>query len=96
MMYTMQQPTQAARLIEDSAVPVGAGEGDYDVRQTGGRRTGGKTRRVRWIGSLWKGKSSTARKEAEKEEVLAVFRELAREFRSEGGVREYVPWKPGW
>jgi hypothetical protein len=66
------------------------------VRQTGGRRTGGRTRIARWIESLWRGKSSTARKEAEKEEVLAVFRELARGSRSEEGVREYVPWKPGW
>ena len=66
------------------------------MRRTGGRRTGGRTRTARWIESLWKGKSSTARKEAEKKEVLAVFRELARGSRSEGGVREDVPWKPGW
>ena len=86
--------------MEDSVVPVGAGEGGYDVRQTGGqaggRRTGGRTRPVRWIKSLWEGKNSTARKEAEKEEVLAVFRALACDPRNDRGVSEYVPWKPGW
>ncbi len=64
--------------------------------RTGGGRTRGGTRTATWIRSWWKGRGSTARREAEKEEVLAVFRALARESRSEGGVREYVPWQPGW
>ncbi len=51
---------------------------------------------MRWIKSLWEGKNSTARKEAEKEEVLAVFRALACDSRNDRGVSEYVPWKPGW
>ena len=46
---------------------------------------------MRWIELLRKATSSTARQEAEKEEVLAVFRALARESRNQGGVREYVP-----
>ena len=51
---------------------------------------------MRWIKSLWEGKNSTARKEAEKEEVLAVFRALASDPRNDRGVHEHVPWKPGW
>jgi hypothetical protein len=46
--------------------------------------------------SLWEGTSTTTREEKQKEEVLAVFRELARESRREGEVREYVPWAPLW
>ncbi len=60
------------------------------------RQTGGRTRAVRWMKSLWEGKYSTARKEAEKEEVLAVFRALASDPRNDRGVSESVPWKPGW
>ncbi len=51
---------------------------------------------MRWIESLWEGTNTTAREEDKKEEVLAVFRELARQSRSEGEVREYVPWQPLW
>ena len=51
---------------------------------------------MRWIESLWEGKNTTAREEDQKEEVLSVFRELAQESRSEGEVREYVPWQPLW
>jgi quinol monooxygenase YgiN len=46
--------------------------------------------------SLWEGASTTNREENRKEEVLAVFRELARESRRERKVREYVPWQPLW
>jgi hypothetical protein len=55
-----------------------------------------RTRTLRWIESLWEGTSTTAREEDHKEEVLAVLRELARESRSQGEVREYVPWQPLW
>ena len=55
-----------------------------------------RVRTVRWIESLWEGKNTTAREEDQKEEVLSVFRELARESRSEGEIREYVPWQPLW
>ena len=51
---------------------------------------------MRWIESLWEGTSTTAREEDQKEEVLSVFRELARLSRSAGEVREYVPWQPLW
>ncbi len=61
-----------------------------------GRRTEARTRTLRWIESLWEGTSTTAREEDQKEEVLAVFRELAGESRSQGEVREYVPWQPLW
>jgi quinol monooxygenase YgiN len=46
--------------------------------------------------ALWEGTSTSAREEDHKEEVLAVFRDLAKESRSERAVREYVPWQPLW
>ncbi len=64
--------------------------------ETDSRRTEAKARTLRWIELLWEGTSTTAREEDKKEEVLAVFRELARESRSKGEVREYVPWQPLW
>jgi hypothetical protein len=66
------------------------------VAETDSRRTEARTRTLRWIESLWEGTSTTAREEEQKEEVLAVFRELARESRREGEIREYVPWQPLW
>jgi hypothetical protein len=66
------------------------------VRETESAATGARTRTVRWIESQWEGTNTTAREEGQKEEVLAVFRELARESRSQGEVREYVPWQPLW
>ena len=66
------------------------------MRETDGGATGARSRTVRWIESLWEGTNTTAREEEKKEEVLAVFRELARESRSKGEVREYVPWQPLW
>jgi hypothetical protein len=44
---------------------------------------------------LWEGANTAALEEARKEEVLAVFRELAKDSKGEG-VREYVPWEPWW
>jgi hypothetical protein len=55
-----------------------------------------RERTARWIESLWEGTNTTSREEDQKEEVLAVFRELAMESRSKGEVREYVPWQPLW
>ena len=46
--------------------------------------------------SLWDGASTTTWEEHQKEEVLAVFRELARESKREGEIHEYVPWQPLW
>jgi hypothetical protein len=83
------------KLYEASIVPVETDEG-HDVTEAESRRTEVRTRTLRWIESLWEGTSTTAREEDQKEEVLAVFRELARESRSEGEVREYVPWQPLW
>jgi hypothetical protein len=83
------------KLYEASIVPVDMDEG-HDVTETDSRRTEARTRTLRWIESLWEGTSTTAREEDLKEEVLAVFRELARESRSGGEVREYVPWQPLW
>ena len=58
--------------------------------------TGARARTVRWIESLWEGTNTTAREEGKKEEVLAMFRDLARRSKSEEEVREYVPWQPLW
>ncbi len=68
----------------------------HSVREADSRRTEARTRTVRWIESMWEGTNTTAREEDQKEEVLAVFRELARESRNQGKVREYVPWQPLW
>ncbi len=76
-------------------VPVEMDEG-HDVRETESGRTEARTRTLRWIESLWEGTSTTAREEDQKEEVLAVFRELARESKSQDRVHEYVPWQPLW
>ncbi len=59
-------------------------------------RAEARRRTLRWIESLWEGTSTSASEENHKEEVLSVFRELARESRSGGEVREYVPWRPLW
>lgn len=66
------------------------------MRETEGGTTEARSRTVRWIEALWEGKNTTAREEEKKDEVLAVFRELVRESRSAGEVREYVPWQPLW
>ena len=66
------------------------------MREAGCETTGVRTRTVRWIESLWEGTNTTAREEDRKEEVLSLFGELARESRSGGEVREYVPWRPLW
>ncbi len=65
--------------------------GEAEIRRAEARR-----RTLRWIESLWEGTSTSASEENHKEEVLSVFRELARESRSGGEVREYVPWRPLW
>jgi hypothetical protein len=66
------------------------------VRGTDGEKTRARERSLRWMEALWEGTSTTASEENQKEEVLAVFRALVRESRSEREVREYVPWQPLW
>jgi hypothetical protein len=66
------------------------------VKEAESKSTGLRKRNLRWMESLWEGTATTAREEDEKEEVLAVFRELVRESKSEREVREYVPWHPLW
>ena len=96
MTYTMHQHGQTARLMARLLWHPWKWTRGHDVTETDSRRTEARTRTLRWIESLWEGTSTTAREEDQKEEVLAVFRELARESRSEGEVREYVPWQPLW
>lgn len=77
------------------AIPVQLNEG-HGVREGEVRRAEARTRTLLWIESLWEGASTTAREEDQKEAILAVFRELARQSREEAKVREYVPWQPLW
>ena len=72
------------------------GREDYGVRDTGSERSEARTRSLRWMETLWEGTSTTAREENHKDEVLAVFHELARESKRGGKIREYVPWQPLW
>jgi hypothetical protein len=66
------------------------------MRETDTEKARARERNLRWMEALWEGTSTSAREEDHKEEVLAVFRGLARESRSERMVREYVPWQPLW
>ena len=66
------------------------------MRETDVEKAKARERNLRWIESLWEGTSTSAKEEDQKEEVLAVFRALVRESRSEREVREYVPWQPLW
>jgi len=66
------------------------------MRDTDREKIKARERNLRWMEALWEGTSTAAREEDQKEEVLAVFRELVRESRSEREVREYVPWQPLW
>ena len=54
-----------------------------------------RPRSLRWMEMLWEGANTTALEEDRKEEVLAVFRELARDSKG-WEVREYVSWEPRW
>ena len=51
---------------------------------TASERTDARTRSLRWMEPLWEGTSTTAREENHKEEVLALFCELARESKRGG------------
>ena len=66
------------------------------MREGDSAGTGIRKRNLRWMESLWEGTATTAREEDQKEEVLALFRELVMESKSEREVREYVPWQPLW
>jgi hypothetical protein len=66
------------------------------MRDTDREKARTRERNLRWMEALWEGTSTSAKEEDHKEEVLAVFRALVRESRSEREVREYVPWQPLW
>jgi hypothetical protein len=66
------------------------------MRETDIEKARDRERNLRWMEALWEGTSTSAKEENQKEEVLAVFRALVRESRSEREVREYVPWQPLW
>jgi hypothetical protein len=81
---------------KDSVVTCATEARSHAVRKTESEGSKARTRSLHWMKSLWEGTGTTAREEDRKEEVLAVFRELARESRHEREVREYVPWAPLW
>ena len=66
------------------------------MRETDIEKARDRERNLRWMEALWEGTSTSAKEEDQKEEVLAVFRDLVRESRNEREVREYVPWQPLW
>jgi hypothetical protein len=66
------------------------------MRETDVEKARARERNLRWMEALWEGTSTSAKEEDQKEEVLAVFRDLARVSRNEREVREYVPWQPLW
>ena len=66
------------------------------MRETDLEKARARERNLRWMEALWEGTSTSAKEEDQKEEVLAVFRDLAAESRNEREVREYVPWQPLW
>jgi hypothetical protein len=66
------------------------------MRETDTEKARARERNLRWMEALWDGSSTSAMEEVQKDEVLAMFRDLARESRSERAVREYVPWQPLW
>ena len=59
------------------------------------KRSAARTRSLRWMAMLYEGVNTTELEENRKEEVLAVFRELARDSKGME-VREYAPWEPRW
>jgi hypothetical protein len=66
------------------------------MRETDVEKARDRERNLRWMEALWEGTSTSAKEEDHKEKVLAVFRDLVSESRSERTVREYVPWQPLW
>ena len=67
----------------------------WGVSEVESKSSAARTRSLRWMELLWEGANTVALEEDRKEEVLAVFRELARDSKGVE-VREYVPWEPRW
>jgi hypothetical protein len=65
------------------------------VSEVESKSSAARMRSLRWMEMLCEGANTTALEENRKEEVLAVFRELARDSKG-GEVHEYVPWEPLW
>jgi hypothetical protein len=59
-------------------------------------REAARRRSLRWIESLWEGRNTTAREDERAEEVLEVFREVARRAGRGAEVREYAPEERRW
>jgi hypothetical protein len=65
------------------------------VSEAESKSSAARTRSLRWMEMLHEGANPTAQEEDRKEEVLAVFRELAMDAKG-GEFREYMPWEPRW
>ena len=83
-------------MVRIRSLSVQPGLGSRNVSKTESEGSEARMRHLRWMESLWEGAGTAAREEKRKEDVLAVFRELARESKRERKVREYVPWAPLW
>jgi hypothetical protein len=66
------------------------------MSQGQGKKGAARTRSLRWMDLLWQGASTTAHEENRKDEVLRVFRDLARDSKRDKVIREYVPLEPLW
>ena len=58
--------------------------------------TEARKRSLLWMEMLWESTNTTAQEEKRKEEVIALFRAVVSESKSQHDVREYVPWEPLW
>jgi hypothetical protein len=55
-----------------------------------------RRRHLRWMELLWEANNTAAREEARTQEVLQVFRDLARDSERGVSVQEYKPEKRQW
>ena len=55
-----------------------------------------RRRHLRWMEWLWEMNNTTAREEARMEEVLRVFRDLAKDSERGVSVQEYKPEERRW
>jgi hypothetical protein len=51
---------------------------------------------LRWMEMLWEATNTSTQEERRKEEVLALFRGLANDSKSNQEIREYMRWRPQW
>ncbi len=72
-------------------LPVQRGQRSHSVSEAESEKSEARMRSLRWMEMMWEGTNTTAQEENRKEEVLAVFRELAKDSRRGREVGEYAP-----